>query len=62
MRQLRPFAPAAIALFVAMALEGVIRVLADEFDVPCAEGSDIWRPALREAERVFASIAHDRVP
>jgi hypothetical protein len=40
-------------------LEGTIRLLAEEFGVECAEPSDIWRPALSEAEQAFASIAHE---
>jgi hypothetical protein len=32
---------------------------AEEFGVECAEPSDIWRPALSEAEQAFASIAHE---
>jgi hypothetical protein len=40
-------------------LEGTIRLLADEFHVGCGEPPEIWRPALSEAERAFASIAHE---
>jgi hypothetical protein len=40
-------------------LEAVLEVLADEFGVRCNERPDIWRPALREAGKAFATIAHD---
>lgn len=40
------------------AVEWIIRLLAEQFDVPCAEPPAIWRPVLAESESVFASIAH----
>jgi hypothetical protein len=41
-----------------MPLEGVIRLLADQFAVPCARDAAVWRPVLTEAEREFLKIAH----
>jgi hypothetical protein len=40
-------------------LEGMIRVLADEFQIECDQPAEIWRPVLSEAERPFAKIAHE---
>lgn len=42
-----------------MPLEGVIRLLAEQFDVPTAQPPEYWRPLLAEAERAFLTIAHD---
>ena len=39
-------------------LEGAIRLLAEDFDVPCAQPPEVWRPVLAEAEKVFKQIAH----
>jgi len=39
-------------------LEGVIRLLAEEFDVPCAEPAEVRWPVLAEAEKVFKQIDH----
>lgn len=39
-------------------LEAVIRLLAEQFKVPCNESEDIWRPILAESERRFEVIAH----
>lgn len=39
-------------------LEAVIRLLAEQFQVPCNESPDIWRPILAETERQFEQIAH----
>jgi hypothetical protein len=39
-------------------LEAVIRCLVEQFDVPCHEESEIWRPILAESEREFEKIAH----
>jgi len=39
-------------------LEGVIRLLAEDFDMPCAQPAEVWRPVLAEAEKVFKQIAH----
>jgi hypothetical protein len=41
-----------------MALEGVIRLLAEEFGVPCNEPPWVWRPVLAEAEQAFLEVAH----
>lgn len=41
-----------------MPLEGVIRLLVEEFGVPCNQPPAIWRPVLAEAERAFLEIAH----
>jgi hypothetical protein len=41
-----------------MPLEGVIRLLAEQFGVPCAEDASTWRPVLAETERAFLDIAH----
>ncbi len=41
-----------------VSLEAVIRLLADQFKVPCAESGNIWRQVLQESEAVFAEIAH----
>jgi hypothetical protein len=42
-----------------MPLEGVIRLLAEEFDVPTATPPDVWRPLLAEAERAFLEVVHE---
>lgn len=39
-------------------LEGVIRLLAEDFAVPCAQPPEVWRPVLAEAEKIFKEIAH----
>ncbi|MBI4460044.1 MAG: hypothetical protein HY648_08305 [Acidobacteria bacterium] len=39
-------------------LESVIRLLADQFGVPCNSEPELWRPALAETEKAFAEIAH----
>jgi hypothetical protein len=39
-------------------LEAVIRLLADEFQVPTNEDPQMWRAALAESERLFLEIAH----
>jgi hypothetical protein len=41
-----------------IALEAVARLLAEQFNVPCNQPADIWRPALAESERAFEEIAH----
>lgn len=38
-------------------LEWVIRLLAEQFGVPCQERPEIWRPVLAESERIFVGIA-----
>ena len=40
-----------------MALEGVIRLLIEQFGVPCNEPPRVWRPVLAEAEIAFLTIA-----
>lgn len=42
--------------------ESVIRLLADQFRVPCNSPPELWRPVLAESERAFAEIAHKPVP
>lgn len=39
-------------------IEAVIRLLADEFQVPTNAQGATWRPVLAEAERLFLDIAH----
>jgi hypothetical protein len=39
-------------------LEGVIRLLADQFSVSCNTVPTLWRPVLAESERAFQEIAH----
>lgn len=39
-------------------IEWIIRLLAEQFAVPCAEPPDVWRPVMAESESIFASIAH----
>lgn len=41
-----------------VSLEGVIRLLADQFHVPCNEPPEVWRPVLALSERLFHEIAH----
>lgn len=41
-----------------VSLEAVIRLLVDQFDVPCNEDTAIWRPILALSERLFLDIAH----
>lgn len=41
-----------------VALEGIIRLLTEQFGVPAREPSDVWRAALAESERAFLEIAH----
>ncbi len=38
--------------------EAVIRLLADQFDIPCHADAGVWRPVLAEAERQFNKICH----
>jgi hypothetical protein len=42
-----------------MPLEGVIRLLVEQFEVPTAQPNEFWRPLLAETERAFFEIAHD---
>jgi hypothetical protein len=41
-----------------ISLEAVIRCLAVQFKVPCAQEEGIWLPVLTEAETLFQAIAH----
>jgi hypothetical protein len=41
-----------------VALEAMIRLLADQFEVPCNEPPEMWRPVLSESEQAFQRIAH----
>lgn len=41
-----------------MSLEAVIRLLAEEFHVPCNTPTKIWWPILAESERLFHEVAH----
>lgn len=43
-------------------MEGIIRLLAEQFAVPCAQHTRIWRPMLAEAEKTFQEIAHPASP
>ena len=45
-----------------MPLESVIRLLADQFHVPCNAPPELWRPVLAESEKAFAEIAHKPLP
>lgn len=44
-----------------VSLEAVIRLLADQFRVPCQEPPESWHPVLDESERYFLAIAHPPV-
>jgi hypothetical protein len=39
-------------------IEAVIRLLADQFAVPCETEPEVWRPVLAESERLFLEMAH----
>ena len=39
-------------------LEAVIRLLAEDFGVPCVQPREVWRALLAEAENFFKEIAH----
>ena len=41
-----------------VAIEAIIRLLADQFGVRCNEPPEVWRPVLAESERLFLAIAH----
>jgi hypothetical protein len=41
-----------------VSLEAIINLLATDFEVPCNETPEIWRPVLVESERLFYQIAH----
>lgn len=41
-----------------MSLEAIVRLLADQFGVPCNKPPKVWRALLAESERAFLQIAH----
>lgn len=41
-----------------VSLEAVIRLLADQFGVPCQRRPELWRPVLSDTEQAFLEIAH----
>jgi len=41
-----------------VSLEAIIRLLVEEFGVPCNESEDVWRPALESTERAFLAVQH----
>lgn len=41
-----------------VSLEAVIRLLAEDFRVPCRTPADVWRPVLAESETAFLAVAH----
>lgn len=41
-----------------VSLEAVIRLLAEQFRVPCATHERVWRPVLTASEEAFQEIAH----
>lgn len=41
-----------------VSLEAIIRLLAEDFGVPCQTPSDVWRPVLAESEAAFLAVAH----
>lgn len=41
-----------------IALEAVIRMLVEQFEVPSNQSAEIWRPLLAETEQAFLAIAH----
>lgn len=41
-----------------VSLEAVIRLLAEQFQIPCNQPPEIWRLALAESERDFLQVAH----
>jgi hypothetical protein len=41
-----------------IALEGVIRCLAEQFHVQCNQPPEVWRPLLAESEQAFLDVAH----
>jgi hypothetical protein len=45
-----------------ISLETVIRLLVDQFEVPCNSDADIWRRVLAEGELLFMPIAHEPDP
>ena len=45
-----------------VSLEAVIRLLAQDFSVPCARPAEVWRPVLAASEATFREIAHRPSP
>jgi hypothetical protein len=41
-----------------VAIEGIARLLADQYGVKCNCEPEVWRPALATAEKAFLEIAH----
>lgn len=41
-----------------VSLEAVIRLLIEQFRVPCNQPAEVWRPVLAETERDFLRVAH----
>jgi hypothetical protein len=41
-----------------VSVEAVIRLLVEQFKVPCNQPADVWRPILSESERDFLRVAH----
>lgn len=41
-----------------VSLEAVIRLLAEDFKVPCRTAPDVWRPVLAASEAAFLAILH----
>lgn len=39
-------------------IEAVIRLLADDYAVPCATDESVWRPVLAASEAAFRQVAH----
>ena len=44
-----------------ISIEAIIRVLVDQFHVPCQSPRSVWRAMLTESERPFLDIAHRAV-
>jgi hypothetical protein len=44
-----------------ISLEAVIRLLAQDFNVPCSRDGEYWRPLLMESAAAFHEIAHDTI-
>ena len=41
-----------------VSLEAIIRLLVEDFRVPCEAPADVWRPVLAASEAAFLAIAH----
>lgn len=42
-------------------MEAALRLLADQFGVPCNTEPEVWRPALAVSEEAFIEIAHQPI-